>query len=119
MKKNWLSKYDSAHKPLFYARYVDDIFCMFSNEKDSEDFLDYINSQHGNIRFTIEKEAEGKLSFLDTIVDRKQGNNPSVSIFRKSTFTGLMLNYLSYNPLSYKSAVVKTLIHRVFYICNS
>ena len=30
-----------------------------------------------------------------------------------------MMNFLSYNPMSYKLSLVKTLVHRVFYICNS
>ena len=118
-EKDWLSNCQTQIKPLFYARYVDDIFCLFKNEQDSELFLDYINKQHKNIRFTIEKEIEGILPFLDTTINRKQGSKPTISIFRKLTFTGLMLNYLSYNPLSYKLAVVKTLINRIYFICNS
>ena len=118
-EKDWLSNCQTQIKPLFYARYVDDIFCLFKNEQDSELFLDYINKQHKNIRFTIEKENEGILPFLDTTLNRKQGSKPTISIFRKLTFTGLMLNYLSYNPLSYKLAVVKTLINRIYCICNS
>ena len=117
-EKNWIQNYQN-NKPLFYTRYVDDIFYLFEKEIDSELFLEYINSQHPNIQFTIEKELDGKLSFLDTTVDRNQGKNPSTSIFRKLTFTGLMINYLSYNPICYKLAMVKTLIHRVYSICNS
>ena len=40
---------------LFYRRYVDDIFCVFDNENDAKLFFDIINSQHPNIKFTIEK----------------------------------------------------------------
>ena len=42
-----------------------------------------------------------------------------MSIYRKSTFTGLLLDFLSYNPFSYKIALVKTLVHRIYNICNS
>ena len=118
-ESKWISNYSNNNKPLYYARYVDDIFCLFHNEKDSEMFLNYLNDQHNNIRFTIEKETEGRLSFLDTKIDKTQGVKPSISIFKKSTFTGLMINYLSYNPFSYKLSVVKSMIHRIYSICNS
>ena len=35
-----------------YRRYVDDIFCMFKNEIDSEKLFKYLNSKHPNIKFT-------------------------------------------------------------------
>ena len=40
----------------FYRRYVDDIFCVFEHEHQALTFLDFLNSQHPNINFTIEKE---------------------------------------------------------------
>ena len=32
-------------------------------------FFEFINSQHPNIKFTFEKQNEGKLSFLDIFID--------------------------------------------------
>ena len=118
-ENNWILNYSNDKKPLYYARYVDDIFCLFHDEKDSEMFLNYLNDQHNNIKFTIEKETEGRLSFLDTKIDKTQGVKPSISVFRKSTFTGLMINFLSYNPFSYKISVVKSMIHRIYSLCNT
>ena len=43
----------------------------------------------------------------------------SASIFHKTTFTGLMMNFLSYNPLSFILAIVRTLVHMVHKICNN
>ena len=56
-------------KTRFYRRYVDDIFCVFDNENDSNDFLEYLNKQHPNIKFTMEKENEKQLPFLDVLSD--------------------------------------------------
>ena len=61
---NWFMGYneqkllESDHGRLnkFYRRYVDDIFCVFENEHQALTFLDFLNSQHPNINFTIEKE---------------------------------------------------------------
>ena len=33
-----------------YKRYVDDIFRMFGNEKDAENFFKFLNCQHQNIK---------------------------------------------------------------------
>ena len=37
-EKKWLQEFNKG-KVLMYKRYVDDIFCMFGNEKDAEIFL--------------------------------------------------------------------------------
>ena len=58
MNSNRLS-FSSAAKVLsvlFYKRYVDDIFCMFKTSEQAETFLDFLNTRHKNIKFTIEKE---------------------------------------------------------------
>ena len=41
------------------------------------------------------------------------------STFRKKTFTGLLTNYFSFTPLSYKIGLIRTLIDRVFKINNA
>ena len=38
--------------PQFYCRYVDDIFAVFKNEQDIDNFFNYINSVHPNMKFT-------------------------------------------------------------------
>ena len=106
---------------LFYRRYVDDSFCLFHSEHDAIIFFDYINSRHPNIRFTMEKEAHHKLPFLDVLVD----NNDPISflhvtrVYRKKTFTGLLTNYFSFTPYSYKVGLIRTLIDRAYKINNT
>ena len=114
---NWLNNYQQS-KPVYYKRYVDDIFCLFNEFEDSQHFLNFINSQHPNIKFTVELAINGILPFLDVSVDISKGDKPQTTVFRKETFTGLLTNFLSYTPLAYKIALVKTLIHRAYSICN-
>ena len=40
-----------------YKRYVDEIFCMFGNEKNAEILFEFLNCRHKNIKFTIGKEG--------------------------------------------------------------
>ena len=44
-----------------YKRYVDDIFCLVNNEQIAYSFLVYLSTQHGKIKFTLEKEKEHTL----------------------------------------------------------
>lgn len=81
-------------------------------------FFDYLNSKHGSIKFTMEKEDNHKLPFLDVYIDNS-GNNFNTSIYRKSTFSGLLMNYFSFQPMTYKVALVRCLIDRVFRINNT
>ena len=59
--------------PLYYNRYVDDTFALFKTEYDADCFLEFANSRHTNIKFTIEKEESNKLPFLDIqfFIDKK------------------------------------------------
>ena len=117
-EKIWLEQYQGP-EVLFYRRYVDDTFCLFHSEQDAIAFFDYINSQKPNIRFTMEKEVDHVLPFLDVLIDNTHRGSVVTSTFRKKTFTGLLTNYLSFAPLSYKIGLIRTLIDRVFKINNT
>ena len=113
----WLQSDEGRHV-LFYQRYVDDIFCVFKNETQANIFLEFLNTRHNNIKFTIEKEIYKKLPFLDILVD-KSNDKIHTSIYRKKTYTGLLLNFNSFTPWSYKKGLLKTLIDRTFRINNT
>ena len=113
----WIEEYPGV-KPLFYTRYVDDIFAAFNNANDAFLFLTYLNTKHPNIKFTHETENNHKLSFLDVSID-KSGANITTRIYRKDTFSGVLTNYLSFTSMKYKIGLIKCLIDRVFRINNT
>ena len=78
-EKKWLQEFDKG-KVFMYKRYVDDIFCMFRNENDAENFFEFLNCWHKNIKFTIEKEINKYLSLLDILM-KKERNRFSTSVF--------------------------------------
>ena len=55
-EQKWLES-DHGRLVKFYRRYVDDIFCLFENEHQTLTLLDFLNSRHPNLNFTIEKES--------------------------------------------------------------
>ena len=98
----WLADCPQSFKPSSYYRYVDDTFTVFSNKSHSDQFLQYLNSKHPNISFTMEPEIDHKLAFLDTSISLV--NDTFVcGVFRKKTFTGLGASYYSNTCLLYTS----------------
>ncbi|XP_027207342.2 uncharacterized protein [Penaeus vannamei] len=47
----WLNNCPSNFKPIYYRRYMDDTFLLFSDPSHINPFISYLNSQHPNIRF--------------------------------------------------------------------
>ena len=78
-------------------------------------FFHYLNSRHINIRFTMEKESENRLPFLDVLIDNNQVP-VLTTVFCKSTFTGLLMNFTSFTSYSYKLGLIRTLIDRSYKI---
>ena len=66
----WLEQCPNEFKPVFYRRYMDDIFVLFKSAEHLSKFLDYFNTYHQNMYFSFEQEKDGKLSLLDVEVSR-------------------------------------------------
>ena len=69
-ERKWLANCPNAFKPLYYRRYVDDIFLLFTNTQGLEQFQEYLNSQHPNMNFTSEIESDNSLAYLDVYITR-------------------------------------------------
>ena len=100
-------------RPKFYRRCLDYTFALFDTEEHADRFCEFINNIHNNISFTMDKQINSKRSFLDLNIDNTSGSFSS-SVFRKATFTGLGMYFLSYCPLIYKINAIKTLLHRAY-----
>ena len=107
-----------GNKPIYYKRYVDDTFLIFSNEQDSISFFEHMNCQHPNISFTIETENDDCLPFLDVLVSRKDGSLET-SVYRKSTFSGLYMKYDSFVPAQFRHSLINGLFSRAWRLCSS
>ena len=114
----WLNEYN-LNKPKFYLRYVDDILAAFDKEQDSLDFLNFLNKRHSNIKFTIEKQTNHSIAFLDVFISGINNQNLTLQTYHKLTYTGLLLNFKSFASFSYKISLIKCLIDRSFKICNN
>ena len=88
-EKRWLDKRLEEFKPVFYWRYVDNIFVLFRKKERFKLFLNYFNWCHKNIKFISEKETNNK-SFLD--IEKSRDKNQFItSVYRKPAFNGVFL----------------------------
>ena len=55
-------------KPSMWLRYVDGTFILWSHQEDVQTLLDHVNSIQPSIQFTMEKEQDKKLPFLNVLV---------------------------------------------------
>ena len=104
------------NQPLIYFRYVDDTFAMFEDEINYNRFLKQLNSPHQSLTFTHEKEVNGKLPFLDVLVE-KCNTKFLTSVYRKPSFSGQYNRWDSLGSKSRKNIFIGTLVHRALAIC--
>ena len=92
--------------------------CLFENEEHADLFLKHINNYHGSIKFTVDKEANTSLPFLDILI-HKDTTKFSTSLYKKSTFMGLYTDFSTLSPHKYKVNLISVLIFCAFTICSS
>ena len=109
--------FDNTAKPGVYFRYVDDSFVIFGSELDCDHFKEKLNLLHPALKFTIEKEQNNSLHFLDVLVEKK-GTGFLTSIYRKPTFTGQYIHWNSFSTKTRRISLIKTLVHRALMICS-
>ena len=109
-EKNWLQNCPSDFKPHYCWGYVN-IFVLFTSPKHLEAFRNFLNGRHANMSFTIEREKQNRMSFLDIaiICEDKTFNT---SVYCKPTFIGVCTHFDSFLPSIYKFGTVYTLIYR-------
>ena len=113
----WLEQCPEEFKPVFYRRYVDDIFVLFESAEHLSKFRDYFNTRHPNMSFSFEQEKNGKLSFLDVEVSREKRIFVT-TVYRKPTFSCVYTHFENFLPTVYKFGMVYTLVYRCFKICS-
>ena len=99
-----------------WRRYVDDTLAVVK-EGTEDIILQVLNNEHGSIRFTCEKEVEGRIPFLDVDLKREDGEIRR-KVFRKSTATQRDLDFSSAHCNSVKWGVVSCMRRRAERICS-
>ena len=74
--------------PKTYVNYV--------SEQDSLFFFSFLNNRHPNIKFTIEKQINDSVTFLDVSISGINNQNLTLQIYLKLTYTEFLLNFESF-----------------------
>ena len=102
----------------FWFRYVDDIFtCFNGTSRQLDTFFNYINQINENIEYTMVKEVDNSLNFLDltitkNIIESKECN-VKFGTFLKPTQTDMVIDNKSSHPYTQKIASFYSYIHRL------
>ena len=93
----------------YLSSYYNGTFILWPHHVQT--LLDHMNSIQSSIKFTLEKEQDNKLPYLDLLVTHtEQGFR--ISVYYKSTFTGQYLNFNSSHPYNVKKGIVHCLQYR-------
>lgn len=95
----------------FFKRYVDDCVTAIPAGEESS-ILNIFNSYHEKLQFTIERENDSTLPFLDTKLIRTEGNVILTDWYQKPTFSERILNFNSHHSFKHKINIIKNLKHR-------
>ena len=116
-ENKWLKDCPHSLNPIFYRRYIDHIFVLFSSLDQAEKFKKYLSSKQPNINFSLEKEKEGRLSFLDVNIFYEKGNFVT-NVYPKKAFSGVYTNFDSFMLETYKTGLIKSMLFRCFNLCS-
>ena len=72
----------------------------FDNEQGSLIFLNLLNDRYPNIKFTIEKQVNHSITFLDVFISSVNNHNLTLQTYYKSAYAGLLLHFKSFTSFS-------------------
>ena len=94
-----LARLSHKHKIINYFRYVDDILIIFdSAHSDIQTILTDFNALQPNLHFTAEVKRDQTINYLDISIHKTP--DLRTSIYRKPTFTDIIIPYNSNHPHS-------------------
>lgn len=98
---------------IYWHRYVDDVLILFNGtNRQLENLHTYINSIHTKIQFTLEKEENKTINFLDLTI-KNENQRHTFKIFRKRTQTNHTIHNSSHHPAQHKIAAYNHMLHRL------
>jgi hypothetical protein len=110
--------YTYSFQPIFWVRFLDDCFCIFTHGPERlDEFLSYLNNCNPSIKFTMEASKKS-VNFLDTtvkIIDQQLVTD----LYCKPTDAHNYLLYSSAHPRSCKQSIPYSQFLRVRRICTN
>jgi hypothetical protein len=106
-------------KPVCWFIYVGDTFVIWPHGQEKlTEFQNHLIRLHKKVQFTMEKEEEGHLPFLDIDIYRKTDGSLGHKVYQKTTHTNLYLHQNSLHHPANKQSILAPLIHRANAVCD-
>lgn len=101
----------------FIYKYIDDIITSIPAGQEDHT-LDIFNSVNTHIKFTMERENNCSVPFLDTLLLRSMDNKLILNWYQKPTSSGRYINYFSNHPMTQKVNTVIAMKNRIMHISD-
>ena len=101
-----------------WVRFVDDVLVVVPKDHDLDETLALLNAVKQKVQFTLERESNGSLAFLDTCIVRTE-NIFKFKVFRKPTNKEDYVHFYSAHAERVKTGIVIGFFLRAFRICNA
>ena len=105
------------HSHFKWYRYVDDIIALINSNFNVENFLKELNDLVPSIQFTLEKENNNTIAFLDILVIRSN-NSFKFKIYRKPTNNLSYVHFYSGHTKKIKTSVFSSMFLRALRIVS-
>ena len=104
--------------PLSFYRYVDDSHSRFNDLSGADKFHVILNNQHPKIKYTIEREEEKSLQFLDIKITNNGEGKYEFDVFRKDAITNVQVKPDSCHDPQILRGIFKGFLNRAISICS-
>ncbi|XP_044751864.1 uncharacterized protein LOC123311820 [Coccinella septempunctata] len=98
--------------PSFLCQYVDDLIISMPGDRETE-VLEIFNNFDDHIQFTIERESNRSVPFLDTKLIRQEDNTIKLDWYQKPSSSGRYINASSYHNIKIKVNTILGLKKRI------
>ena len=120
LETNFLSKL--THKPLFWKRYIDDIFVLWDGDQSTiNNFISLLNNTHPSISFT-HTSSQISANFLDLTIYKSSSFTTSGVLsykpFSKPTNHHLYVHSQSHHPVATKKSIIRGETIRLMRSCS-
>jgi hypothetical protein len=104
LENKWYPSMINTRHIQYIGRYVDDVLIVYDSALSTADaILHDHNDMHSNIIYKMEIEKNEHISFLDLNIHRSP-NKINLGIYRKPTYTDVVIPHSSNRPASHKFA---------------
>jgi hypothetical protein len=110
--------------PSFLKKYINNILGIFILQSDYtgdaiKDFRSCLNSVHPHIQFTVEKEKDNQIPFLDCLLHRLPNGQVVTSVYHEPTEMNIITKVHSCHNIEIILGAFKTALCRARRICSS